>query len=87
MYCTDCQNAAGGHGISLCKHCSDLLHTGATRRGHNIAGEYSDGETLLAVVYCTDCQNAAGGHGITLCKHCSDLLHTGATRRRHNIAG
>ena len=38
IYCTDCQNATDGVGVSLCKGCSDLLHTGATRRRHNLIG-------------------------------------------------
>ena len=38
VYCTDCLNSSDGFGICLCKRCSDLLHTGATRRRHNIAG-------------------------------------------------
>ncbi|XP_076086625.1 uncharacterized protein LOC143057239 isoform X2 [Mytilus galloprovincialis] len=36
VYCPECQNATGGQGLSLCQNCSNTIHRGATRRGHQL---------------------------------------------------
>ncbi|KAK3104788.1 hypothetical protein FSP39_010149 [Pinctada imbricata] len=36
LYCSDCQNATDGHGLYLCRQCSDTLHSGAARRRHQV---------------------------------------------------
>ncbi|CAC5397733.1 unnamed protein product [Mytilus coruscus] len=36
VYCPECQNATGGQGLSLCQNCSNTIHRGAARRGHQL---------------------------------------------------